>query len=178
MFSSLHKLLSSFLYLVQHQLLWALQVDLKHVEHFISVIGAFEDQIFQKRARLLQRQKQRRERDKANKGHRHQPGQGQAGSKWKAAVPNASFTASLQPMGHNQSGLHHQYAVHRLPGYQQLSTPCVCKPSHCISAACACKPWLVFLSEHLSSLLQQMLDMHMIAMIVSSTSNTFCTPQC
>ena len=101
-------LLSSSIYLVWHRLLWALQVDLKHVEHFISVIGAFEDQIFQKRGRLLQRQKQRRERDKANKGHRHQPGQGQAGSKWKAAVPNASFTASLQPVGHHQSGLHHQ----------------------------------------------------------------------
>ena len=79
-------------------------MDLKHVEHFISVIGAFEDQIFQKRARLLQRQKQRRERDKANKHGAHQPGQGQAGSKWKAAVPNASFTASLQPVGHHQSG--------------------------------------------------------------------------
>ena len=80
------------------------QVDLKHVEHFISVIGAFEDQIFQKRARLLQRQKQRRERDKANSNRPQQPGQGQAGSKWKAAVPNASFTASLQSVGQNQSG--------------------------------------------------------------------------
>ncbi len=80
------------------------QVDLKHVEHFISVIGAFEDQIFQKRARLLQRQKQRRERDKANSNRPQQPGQGQAGNKWKAAVPNASFTASLQSVGQNQSG--------------------------------------------------------------------------
>lgn len=97
-------------------------MDLKHVEHFISVIGAFEDQIFQKRARLLQRQKQRRERDKANKGHHRQGGQGQAGSKWKAAVPNASFTASLQPVGQHQSGLHHPYAVHPLPGYQQVPT--------------------------------------------------------
>ena len=81
------------------------QVDLKHVEHFIGVIGAFEDQIFQKRARLLQRQKQRRERDKANSNRPQQPaGQGQAGSKWKAAVPNASFTALLQSVGQNQSG--------------------------------------------------------------------------
>lgn len=83
------------------------QVDLKHVEHFISVVGAFEDQIFQKRARLLQRQKQRRERDKANKPHQQGQGQGQAGSKWKAAVPNASFTASLQPVGNHQSGLYY-----------------------------------------------------------------------
>lgn len=82
----------------------AAQVDLKHVEHFISVVGAFEDQIFQKRARLLQRQKQRRERDKANSNRSHGSGQGQAGSKWKAAVPNASFTASLQPVGQHQSG--------------------------------------------------------------------------
>lgn len=81
-----------------------LQVDLKHVEHFISVVGAFEDQIFQKRARLLQRQKQRRERDKANSNRPQQPGQGQAGSKWKAAVPNAFFTASLQSVGQKQSG--------------------------------------------------------------------------
>lgn len=80
------------------------QVDLEHVEHFIGVIGAFEDQIFQKRARLLQRQKQRRERDKANSSRQHTPGQGQAGGKWKAAVPNASFTASLQPVGRHQSG--------------------------------------------------------------------------
>ncbi|KAL3152052.1 hypothetical protein ABBQ32_001163 [Trebouxia sp. C0010 RCD-2024] len=80
------------------------KVDLKHVEHFISVVGAFEDQIFQKRARLLQRQKQRRERDKANKPHQQGQGQGHAGSKWKAAVPNASFTASLQPVGNHQSG--------------------------------------------------------------------------
>ncbi len=42
------------------------QVDLKHVEHFIKVVGAYEDQIFQKRARLLQRQKQRRDREQAN----------------------------------------------------------------------------------------------------------------
>ena len=101
--------------------LWPLQVDLQHVEHFISVIGAFEDQIFQKRARLLQRQKQRRERDKANKGQQRQAGQGQAGSKWKAAVPNASFTASLQPVGQHQSGLHHPFAVHPLADYQKVS---------------------------------------------------------
>ena len=47
-------------------MIYTLQVDLAHVEHFIKVIGAYEDQIFQKRARLLQRQKQRRDREQAN----------------------------------------------------------------------------------------------------------------
>ena len=110
---------------------WYLQVDLKHVEHFISVIGAFEDQIFQKRARLLQRQKQRRERDKGYKNQPHQSGQGQAGSKWKAAVPNASFTASLQPVGQHQSGLY------PCAGYQEPLGACVCKSVHCSPASLA-----------------------------------------
>ena len=44
------------------------QVDLKKVEYFIQKVGECEDQIFQKRARLLRRQKERRERDKQNGG--------------------------------------------------------------------------------------------------------------
>ena len=44
------------------------QVDLEKVEYFIQRVGECEDQIFQKRARLLRRQKERRERDKQNGG--------------------------------------------------------------------------------------------------------------
>ena len=46
----------------------ASQVDLKKVEYFIQRVGECEDQIFQKRARLLRRQKERRERDKQGGG--------------------------------------------------------------------------------------------------------------
>lgn len=79
------------------------QVDLKHVEHFIGVIGAFEDQIFQKRARLLDRQKQRRERDKAHQGRGQ--GAGQAATKWKSQQPSAAFNAALQPVAPQQPGM-------------------------------------------------------------------------
>ena len=80
------------------------QVDLKHVEHFIGVIGAFEDQIFQKRARLLDRQKQRRERDKAHQGQGRGQGAGQAATKWKSQQPSAAFNAALQPVAPQQPG--------------------------------------------------------------------------
>lgn len=81
-----------------------MQVDLKHVEHFIGVIGAFEDQIFQKRARLLERQKQRRERDKAGQGQGRFQGAGQAATKWKSQQPSAAFSAALQPVAPHQPG--------------------------------------------------------------------------
>ena len=81
-----------------------MQVDLKHVEHFIGVIGAFEDQIFQKRARLLERQKQRRERDKAGQGQGRFQGAGQAATKWKSQQPSAAFNAALQPVAPHQPG--------------------------------------------------------------------------
>ena len=38
------------------------------MEYFIQRVGECEDQIFQKRARLLRRQKERRERDKQGGG--------------------------------------------------------------------------------------------------------------
>jgi hypothetical protein len=40
------------------------QVNLVAVEQFIRVVGEKEDAIFQRRMRMLQRDKQRRERDK------------------------------------------------------------------------------------------------------------------
>lgn len=41
-----------------------MQVNLVAVEQFIRVVGEKEDAIFQRRMRMLQRDKQRRERDK------------------------------------------------------------------------------------------------------------------
>ncbi|KAK9829481.1 hypothetical protein WJX72_006121 [[Myrmecia] bisecta] len=85
------------------------KVLLDHVEYFITVVGRFEDQIFQKRGRMLQVQKRRRERERQSKvgAQAGRAGQ-QTGSTWRAAVPNAAFTAALQPA-------HKQPAGHRGP---------------------------------------------------------------
>lgn len=43
---------------------WRVQVNLQAVEQFIRVVGEKEDAIFQRRMRMLQRDKRRREQDK------------------------------------------------------------------------------------------------------------------
>ncbi|CAL8463003.1 g2537 [Coccomyxa elongata] len=78
------------------------EVNLVAVEQFIRVVGEKEDAIFQRRMRMLQRDKHRRERDRAM-GGRLQPGggrghgRGRGPGKWTAAPPSAEFLASLQP---------------------------------------------------------------------------------
>lgn len=81
------------------------QPNLERVERFISLVGVLEDQIFQKRMRLLKRDKQRRERDRQMA--QRAPGGGFRGAsdglsapqrgpgKWTAAAPNAAYMASL-----------------------------------------------------------------------------------
>ena len=73
------------------------------VEHFIRVVGSHEDAIFAKRARMLNRDRQRRERDKAmaaggggpgGRGGGGRPGDRGPG-KWTAAAPSAAYMASL-----------------------------------------------------------------------------------
>lgn len=100
------------------------------MEHFISVIGAFEDQIFQKRARLLERQKQRRERDKAHQGQGRPGGAGQAATKWKAQQPSAAFNTALQPVGPNTSGITLHCVITVITG------SCVTSQATCCRAAC------------------------------------------
>ena len=84
-------------------------LDLARTEHFIRVIGGFEDAIFSKRARMLARDKQRRDRDKQLKAAQEAEkalreaggGKGGGGSggrgpgKWTAAAPAADYMASL-----------------------------------------------------------------------------------
>eukprot|EP00884_Botryococcus_braunii_P023039 jgi/Botrbrau1/9419/Bobra.0252s0043.1 len=84
------------------------QANLERVERFIALVGVLEDQIFQKRMRLLKRDKQRRERDRMAGQHQfqrdgpgpnglHQPQQRGPG-KWSAAAPSAAYMAALAPV--------------------------------------------------------------------------------
>lgn len=58
--------MSSHAYTLMQYACWWAQVNLQAVEHFIRVVGEKEDAIFQRRMRMLQRDKQRRERDKVS----------------------------------------------------------------------------------------------------------------
>ena len=88
-------------------------MDLRRVEHFIRVVGSKEDAIFQRRMRMLLRDKNRRMRDRfrgggSSGGGRHgsrggDPNKGRgATGPWRAAVPSAAYAASehVVPVGH------------------------------------------------------------------------------
>ncbi len=82
-----------------------LQVNLQAVERFITVIGALEDTIFQKRAKANQRNKTRATAEKANSKRGHQQianhsgpaNQHRPGSAWTANAPSRDYIGTLQP---------------------------------------------------------------------------------
>lgn len=75
------------------------------MEHFITVIGNLEDQIFQKRAKLLQRQKTRVAADMVNSKRGREAmmtqagpaNQARPGGQWTASAPSRDYISSLQP---------------------------------------------------------------------------------
>jgi 5'-3' exoribonuclease 2 len=70
--------------------------NLSNVEHFIQAVGSYEDQIFQKRARLHQRQAERNKREKAQfkRGDDAEPG-----ARPESLVPVARFQGSRLASG-------------------------------------------------------------------------------
>ena len=82
-------------------------VHLDRVEKFIIEVSVHEDAIFQKRMRMLRRQKERRKFDKANGGRGGRGGgrggRGQGNSKWTSRAPAAEVAANAQAVAAHMS---------------------------------------------------------------------------